>query len=176
VCPGDDADGLARVSDALANVRTHRDGRSSFFTLPLRMLLQRPPRLDRPIGADLSRDLAPMPDGDFLASMRCLVESLVMGGLSDLATAADTLGMSTRTLQRRLALHGVEYSRLVEEARIARAEGWLRQADFPVADIARALGYRDPSNFARAFRRVNGMSPRAYRALTKAQQPVAARG
>jgi len=30
-------------------------------------------------------------------------------------------------------------------------------------DIAQAAGYRDPSNFARAFRRIAGVSPREYR-------------
>jgi len=40
---------------------------------------------------------------------------------------------------------------------------WLDRSDKPVTEIALALGYTDASNFARAFRRHTGLSPRAYR-------------
>ncbi|MCB9915610.1 MAG: helix-turn-helix domain-containing protein [Planctomycetes bacterium] len=46
---------------------------------------------------------------------------------------------------------------------LRRAANWLRQTDRPILDIALDLGYTDPSNFTRAFRRETGVSPRAFR-------------
>ncbi|MCP5426341.1 MAG: helix-turn-helix domain-containing protein [Gammaproteobacteria bacterium] len=45
----------------------------------------------------------------------------------------------------------------------ALGQGRLSVSDRPVAEIAATLGYTDASNFARAFRRETGVSPRTYR-------------
>jgi AraC-like DNA-binding protein len=68
-----------------------------------------------------------------------------------------------RSFQRRLAECGADFSRLVLDARISLSEHWLRETDRPITDIARGLGNADSANFPRAFRRVNGLSPNAYR-------------
>lgn len=78
-------------------------------------------------------------------------------------TIANSLGLNVRTLQRRLSRHGASYGELVRQSRLRRACGWLETSDKPVTDIAFELGYSDAANFTRAFRKLTGLSPRAYR-------------
>ena len=77
--------------------------------------------------------------------------------------AANRLHLSVRTLHRRLADAGFSYQRLVDEARRERATELLAERDRKLGDIAAALGYRDPANFSRAFRRWFGVAPREAR-------------
>jgi AraC-like DNA-binding protein len=51
-------------------------------------------------------------------------------------------------------------------ARIHRACQMLRETGLSVKEVATALGYNDPLYFSRAFKLVNGASPREYRALS----------
>lgn len=76
---------------------------------------------------------------------------------------AHRLGIPVRTLQRRLKESGLSYSELVEQTRRELACRLLEKPGVQVADVAKALGYTDPSSFSRAFRRWTNMSPRAYR-------------
>lgn len=78
-------------------------------------------------------------------------------------TTAETCGLSERTFQRRLTECGLSHSGLVAETRVELAEQWLRNINRPITEIAFSLGYKDASNFTRNFRRINGLSPRAYR-------------
>ena len=75
---------------------------------------------------------------------------------------ARRLGVPVRTLQRRLERAGLTYRGLVEETRFFLARRLLAQPDAHVAEVAKLLGYRDPSSFSRAFRRWTGNPPRAY--------------
>ena len=76
---------------------------------------------------------------------------------------AHRVGIPVRTLQRRLRDSGLSYSELVEQTRFELACRLLDKPGAKATDVARALGYTDPSSFSRAFRRWTGMSPRAYR-------------
>lgn len=75
------------------------------------------------------------------------------------AEMARALGLSSRSLHRRLASHGRSYRRLVGEARAAVAAHRLRHTGAAVARIAEDLGYQDTANFGRACRRWFGCSP-----------------
>ncbi|MDG1442805.1 MAG: AraC family transcriptional regulator [Pseudomonadales bacterium] len=48
------------------------------------------------------------------------------------------------------------------EKRIELARQWIGGQDYSISEIAARLGYTDPTNFSRAFRRVTGVSPRVY--------------
>lgn len=96
-------------------------------------------------------------------SIAQLAETLIIAGHWDLQSAADIAGISPRTLQRKLADCGTSYTEVVVRTRIRLATRWIRDFDRPLSDIARDLGYVDPANFSRAFRRITGLSPRAYR-------------
>ena len=103
-----------------------------------------------------------LPD-ECLSSVKLLIESLITGGYPGIAVAADAACTSVRSFKRRLADCGTNYTDLVAETRTIMAERWLREGTRSVSEIASGLGYKDRSNFSRAFRRLNGMSPQAYR-------------
>ena len=106
---------------------------------------------------------------DLGTSLKLALRSYLADGYPDVHLAADIAGTSVRTLQRRLAKLGLDYSTLVRETRIEAAGELITQADASVLDVAYAVGYEDPSNFARAFRQVTGVSPSGYRAQRNAE-------
>jgi AraC-like DNA-binding protein len=77
--------------------------------------------------------------------------------------AATIAGTSVRTLQRQLASCGATYSGLIRRARFDTAVALLRKPATRMIDVAFAVGYEDPSSFARAFRQFASASPRVYR-------------
>ena len=83
------------------------------------------------------------------------------GMLPSLDQLAASFHLTSRTLRRYLAAVGVSYRHLLEEVRMARAVRYL-QANLPVQKVADLLGYADPSNFTRAFRRWTGHPPSFY--------------
>ncbi|MER2560426.1 MAG: helix-turn-helix domain-containing protein [Myxococcaceae bacterium] len=79
-----------------------------------------------------------------------------------LGAVAKSLGLSARTLQRRLASEGQSFDELLDETRRARALSLL-STRASLAEVAFALGYADQSSFQRAFRRWTRQTPRAWR-------------
>jgi AraC-like DNA-binding protein len=96
-----------------------------------------------------------------------LVESLPGGG-AEVEDVARSLNVSVRTLQRRLAQEQTSWSALLDEARHELALRFIGERQMPVKEATYVLGFSEPSNFTRAFKRWTGLSPTAYR--------VAARG
>jgi len=84
-------------------------------------------------------------------------------GFRSLEELAAALGVSARTLKRRLAEHGMTYSQLLQEERQVRASHLLRATELSLDEIAVRLGYATTSNFTRAFTRWTGSSPAAHR-------------
>jgi AraC-like DNA-binding protein len=91
------------------------------------------------------------------------IECLLSDRALQIDLVAETLAISSRSLQRALASQGRTYSRLLSETRIRQAARWLEGTDKSIAEIAFDLGYQDSSNFTRAFRLQTGLSPRAFR-------------
>lgn len=83
--------------------------------------------------------------------------------LPALEEVAAHLKMSTRTLRRQLAAEGVRFQQLQDSLRHRRAVDLLRRNELTIDEIAEALGYSDPSNFGRAFRKWEGVAPSAWR-------------
>lgn len=81
----------------------------------------------------------------------------------NIAGVAKQLGLSTRTLQRRLNAKQLNFSQLVEDEKKTLALNLLADTNLPVAQIALRLGYDDPANFHRSFRRWFNFKPSAYR-------------
>jgi AraC-like DNA-binding protein len=77
--------------------------------------------------------------------------------------AADRLGLSTRTLQRRLLERGRTFEAVIDDVRRRVALTQLDQTTQPITEIAMSLGYSDAAHFTRAFRRWMGVSPSEYR-------------
>ena len=76
---------------------------------------------------------------------------------------AAVMGVSVRTLQRRLAEHGVDFSSIVERTRFEAAMRLMADRSIGLLEIALDLGYSDLSSFSRAFRRWTGVSPGRFR-------------
>ena len=61
---------------------------------------------------------------------------------------------------------GVPPHRFVVRQRIARASAFLAAPELSIAEISRRVGFRTPSHFTTAFRRVTGITPKRYRTGT----------
>ena len=78
-------------------------------------------------------------------------------------TVAATMHLTNRTLIRRLKKEGSSYKEILEELRRDYAQTLLGNARLTVADVGELLGYKEPANFGRAFRRWLGISPAQWR-------------
>lgn len=106
----------------------------------------------------------PLPDQQpLLPALRDAIRPYLRDGYPDLALAAEISGTSPRTLQRRLALHGYSYTRLVQETRHEIAQQLMHDPAAKIIDVALSCGYETPQHFSRSFRRFTGMTPSAYR-------------
>jgi AraC-like DNA-binding protein len=81
----------------------------------------------------------------------------------NISKVAKALGMSERTLRRRLAESAVSFQGLLDDLRKNRALELLANPHMSVEQIAFAVGFTDPHNFRRAFRRWTGTTPGALR-------------
>jgi AraC-like DNA-binding protein len=88
--------------------------------------------------------------------------SLPHGGM-DAKAMARALGMSARTLHRRLGELGRSFQQIVDDFRQDEALRLLDDRRQSLAQIARRLGFSEQSSFQRAFKRWTGSSPRAVR-------------
>jgi AraC-like DNA-binding protein len=88
----------------------------------------------------------------------------------DPAILAKRLGLSPRSLQRRLSELGTSFSEQLGAARIARAKSLLEQTNDPMTQIAFAVGFGSLEHFSRSFRARVGTTPSAYREALAAQR------
>jgi len=76
---------------------------------------------------------------------------------------AETLGLSSRTLRRRLADEGTGFRHMMDDARLELAKEHLRRTRLTISEIAERVGYSSVHSFHRAFKRGTGHTPRSYR-------------
>jgi len=81
----------------------------------------------------------------------------------DQGQIARALGLSRRTLHRRLEAEGTGFSEIVNSCRLRLAQRQLAERETPLSQLAVELGYSDQSAFTRAFRQHSGLTPGAYR-------------
>ncbi|MEY2934875.1 MAG: hypothetical protein RL033_5624 [Pseudomonadota bacterium] len=82
---------------------------------------------------------------------------------AELARTAAQLGISARTLQRRLQELGTSFRAELDITRIREGQRRMLHSDSPLTQIAIDLGFSSLQNFSRQFRRVAGESPSAWR-------------
>ena len=102
-----------------------------------------------------------------IGQLGIVVMRLLATGYPKLERVAGEVGITRRTLQRRLATAGTSYSNLVNEARYQLAAELLEDRSVPISSIAKAVGFANHSGFSRAFHRWTGMTPRQYRAKVR---------
>lgn len=104
------------------------------------------------VGADeLARDL------------ETLVRDALPSGIPTLGAMAQHMGMSNRTLTRRLTERDIQFRELVHKVQEQVARELLSTSANSVAEIAFQTGFSEQSAFSRAFKRWTGNSPAAYR-------------
>lgn len=95
--------------------------------------------------------------------LRHEVERVLMNvmpkGEADTQTVARELGLSVRTLSRKLKDDGVNFLVILDELRADLAKQYLGDKSRSLAEVAYLLGYSDASAFSHAFRRWTGKTP-----------------
>lgn len=95
----------------------------------------------------------------FAESVRAMVATRLAGGNPSAEAIASTLGMSVRTLSRRLEASGTSHRAIMDEVRADLARRWLCAEGARVEDVSRRLGFSDASAFHRAFKRWFAQAP-----------------
>jgi AraC-like DNA-binding protein len=96
--------------------------------------------------------------------VRSRLTEQLSSGRANQESVADALHISLRSLQRRLNDEGTSYKGLLDETRRELASHYMAESHRSINEITYLLGFSEPSNFSRAFRRWTGSSPSAYRA------------
>lgn len=92
-----------------------------------------------------------------------------MADMRTFAHALEHLGLSERTLHRRLAADGVSYQELLDEVRKAAAGRSLDESTLAIREIAYLLGYSEPAALHRAFKRWSATTPEQFRARARSR-------
>lgn len=100
---------------------------------------------------------------DFVIALRHEIKLRLGDRDPSLDALAESLGLTSSTLRRRLKDFGVGFNDLVKAARQELALRHVSDHDMPLTEVALALGYSELSAFSRAFRNWTGMSPQRYR-------------
>ena len=153
-----------------ARVRDHRllsrsnvrfASRVTAFEVPQHLL---PKQLPLRIASTADPDYEPL-EHEFPMAIRQVVEGMIKDEAPNIASVADALGTSVRTLQRRLSDIDETFTGILETARMRSANRLIANGDLSLNQIALELGYSDQAHFTRAFRRWTGISPAAFRRL-----------
>ena len=91
--------------------------------------------------------------------LRAVLTEVLPAGQADVVISAKRLGMSARTLQRRLGAEGTSFQVELKTIREILARDYLRQKAISNTEIAYLLGYEDPNSFFRAFHEWTGTTP-----------------
>jgi AraC-like DNA-binding protein len=96
--------------------------------------------------------------------VRAALLELLPSGRSSIQDVAQTLGVSSRSLQRSLGRESTSFQKVLNTTREDLARYYLRTSALPGAEISFLLGYDDPNSFFRAFHQWTGKTPETVRA------------
>ena len=121
-------------------------------------------RLMKVLEATCQELLGPAPKARDLARevRQLIIESLPTGSAS-IDAIAEQLGMSSKTLGRRLAEQGQSFSALLDRTRFNAVTHYLQDPDMRLTQIAFLAGYTEPAALVRAFKRWTGETPSKFR-------------
>ena len=95
--------------------------------------------------------------------VRAWAAAQLASGEPTTAQAAQALGLSQRSLHRRLSEEGTSYRSVVDQLRREQSLRFLRDSTLSLAEIGFLLGFSELSAFHRAFKRWTGVTPTDYR-------------
>lgn len=99
-----------------------------------------------------------------LEQVKWVLKRLLSGSRPDLLMVAKELGMSDRTLQRRITDEGTTFRQLLTETRRELVREYLGNPSVEINEAAFLVGFEDPNSFYRAFRSWEGTTPAEWRA------------
>ena len=121
------------------------------------------------VGAQLEAEFAELnADAGVGEQVRHALKRSLAGKRPTLAHVAQRMGLSARTLQRRLTEAGITFQRVVEETRRELAHHYLEQSTIELTEAAYLLGYENANSFFRAFHLWEGTTPGEWRATRRA--------
>jgi AraC-like DNA-binding protein len=84
------------------------------------------------------------------------------GGPPSIENISKQLGVSARTLQRKLNEEDTSYHKLVEDVQRALSERYLKSSELTICEISYLVGFSQQSAFQRAFKRWKGITPKEF--------------
>ncbi len=105
------------------------------------------------------------PSSEIVAAVERLVQ-LQLADAPRLVDIAAELHVNERTLRRYLSDAGTNYKAIHDRLRLIAAETLLAGPGSSIAEVGAAIGFHDPREFRRAFKRWTGVAPRAMRVRT----------
>ncbi|WP_323883449.1 AraC family transcriptional regulator [Aeromonas caviae] len=99
--------------------------------------------------------------------VRAVLLELLPGNEATIEKTAERLGMSKRTLQRRLEDEGENFRTLINTCRENLARHYLCNTNLSGYEIAFLLGFEEPSSFYRAFMAWTGQTPETLRETSR---------
>ena len=97
--------------------------------------------------------------------VKSIIKRRLADGCPDIGGTAHELGISDRTLQRRLAEEHTSFKQLLTQARHELALAYLADPSLDIKQIASLIGYEDQNSFYRAFRIWEGDTPAHWRLM-----------
>lgn len=97
--------------------------------------------------------------------VKVMLKRMLASGRPEVAAVARELGLSERTLQRRITGEGTTFRALLAEARGELGRQLLSDPSMGLDEVACLLGYQDTSSFHRGFREWEGTTPSHWRVL-----------
>ena len=98
-------------------------------------------------------------EGSIITRVTAALGDLLPSGAASADAVCKRLGMSKRSLQRRLQEKGRSFQELLDETRTNLAMRYLKETDLSIEEISYLLAFRDPNSFYRAFNGWTGMTP-----------------
>jgi AraC-like DNA-binding protein len=103
------------------------------------------------------------PRDSLIEQVRNLIAAEFRGGEPSLERIADNLGLTPRTLQRKLQELDTSYNDVLDQMRRQLAMRYLREPQMAICEVAYLLGFSESSSFHRAFKRWTGVTPKGFR-------------
>lgn len=103
------------------------------------------------------------PPETLVQDLRRWIDSQLHGQVPGRDRAAQALGLSPRTLARRMQAQQLDFSSLVDQARRDAALHAVANTQRALSEIGQSLGFAEPSTFWRAFKRWTGQTPAQWR-------------
>ena len=101
--------------------------------------------------------------GPFRIRVENAIAPLLPHASARASVIARALGMSERTMERKLAQEGSTFSEILQQLKLEMAVRYVEDPSLPISRIAWLLGFEEVSSFSHAFKRWTGKSPRGMR-------------